>query len=592
MRIALVGSNYCGQYDPIPDPHEFVWMPLGPTLDSMFSAAGIDASWPDVVVFILAETLPLPVDVETCPCPTVAIVVDWEAWSDALMAHAPGLDCILADQSGVDAMSKLFPGKCRTFVPVGNFGQVRTDLARRPISEREWDVTFVGGLAPSERFPGRVEGLRHLYPLCDEFRVRIVSKLDHDDFLAAMCDSKILYNHAAMTTQQGINARNFEAGECRAVVMGEQHNAALREFFTEDELLFYDYEGMADSVRAILDAPETAQAMADRYAAKVKAPLMPRLLASLQGIVDDNMRTRTERSLHDALVGLVTGFGNWGDAAHRMPHTLDMMLQASRAGAARYPDDATLRNIAGVAIAEVAVQLGRLGHADKASSIVSHPDFDPIQHWRRAARLDATFAAPLYNLGRYYAASGDETRALDFLNRARRCLDAHGGGAMARPCLFYPVWSARATGLDRTLSGSYNTARFACHDDDERSVHRARLLRWRIEECIGDLAARRGSTDQALKAYAAAEQHAPELSTEALRKALAIGMALEDRKAATASLAKLCALNPLDAAFRQQLRDAYAADGRVEATLNEEIRLLTKAIPTPRAFERPSLDVI
>ena len=37
---------------------------------------------------------------------------------------------------------------------------------------------------------------------------------------------------------------------------------------------------------------------------------------------------------------------------------------------------------------------------------------------------------------------------------------------------------------------------------------------------------------------------------------------------------------------------SLAADGRVEATLNEEIRLLTKAIPTPRAFERPSLDVI
>ena len=168
-----------------------------------------------MLVIVLAETSPVPVDIEDCPCLTVAIVVDWEAWSDALFAHAPGLDVILADQSGVDKMSPFFPGKMKTFVPVGNFGRVHSDLAETPIAQRAWDVTFVGGLLPTERFAGRIEGLRHLYPLCDRFKVRILAKMDLDDFIAAMCDSKILFNHAALPIQQGINARNFEAGECR-----------------------------------------------------------------------------------------------------------------------------------------------------------------------------------------------------------------------------------------------------------------------------------------------------------------------------------------------------------------------------------------
>lgn len=589
MRIAFAGSNYCEQYDPVPAPHESVWLPLAATLAGMFGQAGVEAEWADVLVIVLAETSPLPVDIEDCPCPTVGIVVDWETWSDALFAHAPGLDVILADQSGVDKMSPLLPGKLKTFVPVGNFGRIDSGLSKAPIAARAWDVTFVGGLLPAERFAGRVEGLRHLYPLCDRFKVRVLAKMDRDDFIAAMCDSKILFNHAALPIQQGINARNFEAGACRAVVMGERDNGALREFFADDELLFYDYDTIGDSVSRALSDPERAQRMADRYADKVTAPLMPRLLATLQDIIDAGTRTRAARTIYDVLIGLVCGFGNWGDAAQRMPHTLDMILQTARIAVQEHPQDATLRNLVGVAIAEVARELQRLGHPDDARKVREHADLAPVTHWQRAARLDGTFGPPLYNLGRHFAETGDFSRATDFLQRGRQCLMAHRGAAVARPALLYPVWAPLAAGLDRTLAASYNAVRFRHADEEARADARASILLWRVEECLGDLAHRRGSRQEARCHYVAAAECAPELSTEALRKAVALS---DDATLTSALLEKLTRLNPLDLPFREQLRDAYAREGRTDATLNEEIRLLGKAVLTPRAFERPPLDVI
>ncbi len=592
MRIAFAGSNYCEQYDPVPAPHESVWMTLGRTLAGTFASAGIDASWPDVLVIVLVETCPLPDDIEECPCPTVGIVVDWETWSDALFAHAPGLDVILADQSGVDKMSPFFPGKLRTLVPVGNFGQITSDLAATPISQRAWDVTFVGGLLPTERFAGRVEGLRHLYPLSDRFRVRILARVEREEMVAAMCDSKILFNHAALPVQQGVNARNFEAGACRAVVMGERHNAALREFFTDDELLFYDYDTMGDAVAWALEHADAAQRMADRYAEKVTAPLMPRLLAALRSVVEDDVRTRGVRTPHDRLIGLICGFGNWGEDAHRMPHTFDMTSRAVRAAAVESPDDATLANLAGVAAAELARELRRLGHEGSARKLTAHPHLDPAAHWRRAGELDGEFAAPLYNLGRYYAEDGDDARAAATLSAARQCLVTHGGHAMARRSSLYPVWSARASGLDRTLAGSYNAARFLFADAEERAEYRSRVLMWRVEECLGVLSMRRSSVERALRQYMAAAARAPELSTEALRKALAICVAAGDDDLATDILVKLTRLNPLDLPFREQLRDAHMRAGTTDAALDEETRLLTKAVLTPRAHERGSLDAI
>ncbi|MDA1191536.1 MAG: hypothetical protein O3A46_07630, partial [Candidatus Poribacteria bacterium] len=70
MRIAYAGANYCWQYQPVPEPHEAVWLPLRPSIGEMFAETGLTPDWADALVIVLVETLPIPFDLEQAPCKT------------------------------------------------------------------------------------------------------------------------------------------------------------------------------------------------------------------------------------------------------------------------------------------------------------------------------------------------------------------------------------------------------------------------------------------------------------------------------------------------------------------------------------------
>ncbi|MDA1190466.1 MAG: glycosyltransferase [Candidatus Poribacteria bacterium] len=294
MRIAISGGNYCGQYLPIPEPHEGLLVPCGPTLAEMFAAVDQTPDWADALVFVLVESLPMPSDLEDCPCPVVGIVIDWEAWSDSLFAHAPALDYILSTQAGVEVLGEFFPGKLKAFVGDHNFSGMQRPNPCPPFAERPHDVTFIGNFFPTERFQGRNRGLNMLYRLADRFDVRIMAKLSHEDYLAAVTDSKMLFNHAATRIQHGVNARNFETAVCGALLMGETYNPAIRQFLEDDELLLYDENTLADSIQWALDHPDEAQRRIDKAHPKLTGPLMPRLLAVLEEIVAAGRRAARE----------------------------------------------------------------------------------------------------------------------------------------------------------------------------------------------------------------------------------------------------------------------------------------------------------
>ena len=118
----------------------------------------------------------------------------------------------------------------------------------------------------------------------------------------------------------------------------------------------------------------------------------------------------------------------------------------------------------------------------------------------------------------------------------------------------------------------------------------AALLRWRIEEVLGDLAMRRGNQDGALRQYRAAVDAAPTMATEALRKIAGIAKDTGDRARHVEALRELTALNPLDALSRTELLDVCEPSEPGYRQLTEEIRRLRQAVPTPRMFERRPFD--
>lgn len=584
MRIAFTGANYCGQYFPVPPPHEAIWLPFAPTVSAMFAAAGKTPDWADVFVAVLPETAPVPVDLESCPCPTVAICVDWQQWADVLLAHAPAFDVCLLDQTAVNAIEAIHPGKARPFCALWNFSQVAPPEPVALIADRPHDVVFIGNTVPSEQFRGRNTGLSWLYRLSERFDVRILTKLSREDYVRALCDSKIVFNHASWLVQEAVNARYFEAGACASLVLGENYNAGAREFFSDNEVLFYDEETLETRIEWVIANPDEAQAMADRLHAKTTAPVMPRLLEQLARIVETSERRRSSRSVQDIVVGLVCGFGNWGESARRHPHALQTFLEIANRVLAERPSDVSLLNAIAVGTAETMDELRRFGNADQAEALRRHTKLSPELIWRQALRLDPTYAVPAYNLSRFYAKSGQLARADDCLSQAADRLSRYGKDAVRYSSPYYPVWTARVTCLDRTLTFYDNETPFT-RDEDARLEQRAGLLRWRVEELLGDLARRNGNQQQAARHYTAASDACPHIATEALRKAIAIAQEAGDSVVEGDLLRHLIRINPLDIPYRARLAELTHMPQELTA-LETELSLLRRAIPNPGGFSR------
>jgi tetratricopeptide (TPR) repeat protein len=256
----------------------------------------------------------------------------------------------------------------------------------------------------------------------------------------------------------------------------------------------------------------------------------------------------------------------------------------------RRADDPTWLNLLGVAMAEVEGELVRLRAINQRNMLRQHKVLSAERLWREAARMDAAFVSPVYNLARYYIHLGHTAHAIEALVRAKGRLLKYGPEGMTRRTLLYPIWSAYPSGSDRTLTALYNAAFFEYPDEAARAQRRTQLLLYRIEEVLGDLTAQRGDVSRALHQYRQAAETCPDAATTALRKALNLVESQGDETTELDLLEKLVAINPMDLPHRERLDALYTARGKVDATLREEIRLLTRAVPRRIAFEYPPLE--
>ena len=290
------------------------------------------------------------------------------------------------------------------------------------------------------------------------------------------------------------------------------------------------------------------------------------------------------------LIGLTTGFGNWGKSKERFLFSLQMIVDTVSKGLETMSDDPTFLNLAGVAMAQSIDDLDYDGYHDQGDMVRTHPQLGPEALFRKAGRLDPTFVAPLYHLGRWTHRKGELRQATELIAAARRRLLDHGAESMARPTMYYPVWTENAASSDRLLAIFHNTTRFEYREDAARRERQANLLRWRIEETLGDLAVKASQDGVALRHYIDAGKAAPDICTEAMRKIVKIVEKRDRPDILVPALEHIARINPMDLPYREMLDAEYQKQGRTDAALREEIRLLKKAVPTPKAFERPPID--
>lgn len=581
MRIAYMGSNYCRQFHPAPDGHESVWMPYAPALADAFAAVGLTPDWADVMVVALAETYPLPLDLESCPCPTVAVLVDWQQWADALMAHANAFDRILVDGSGAAGLSRYFPEKVRTFSPMGNFSGVAPDDPPTPLADREHDVAFIGRFTPAEQYSARVQGLGALYPLAARHDVRILRGLSPQEYRDALCSTKIIVNHAAWPVQQGMNARNIEASVCGALILSESTNLGVSAYFGQDEALFYDDNTLADRISWALTHLDEAQAMADKARQKAGEPRAAEYLALLDDVVSNPPADRGARTAHDLLIGLCCAFGNWGPQSTRPPGVLQAMLDIAANTTPELADDPRWQELLGVAFAEVTAELDHLGEPDQAEQLRNNPTLAPEASFNRAIAADPTAAHPLYNLGRYWMVRRQWRRGAEALGHARDLLTTLGPAAIRSPAIVYPVRATDVASLDRTLAFHLNATPFLPHGGVTSDARQAALLLWRTSELLGDLAQLQRRPEAARDMYEAAANACPDIATSALRKLIELASLAEEAEQADRQMSycrRIVAINPLDLEHRELFISLSRSAGTPDADFEDDTSLLRKAL--------------
>lgn len=463
MKLAITGYDYCGQYSRVPPPHELLWLPFKPTLAEMFAAVGQTPDWADVFVTVLAESVPLPSDFETCPCPTFGICEDWELYSDALFANAPAYDFLLMDGSGVAALKPLLGDKLITFCPVHNFSHVFPEMVK-PLSERSIDILFVGNTEPRERFVNRAEQLVEFKKsgLMSEYRVVVTSNVSREEYQRLLGDSKIVFNPPASRLQDGVNARNFEAGAHGCAVLGRRGNRGLSAFFAENELLWHedgvlksgeDMVYLVSKVRwALSNLPET-QAIADNLRRKVLQPLMPTLLETVSGLLEKGTRRRKARTTIQRIVGLMTAFGNWGGDSHRDPEAVDMCIGIQENVGAFLPPALVV-----AVIADILDEYQSAGGEKVVDSTgYGYEEIRPPELlWQRAMDSEPNNPFPVYQLARYLL-NFDEARGRAGLRRALEMLD-DGAVCERLPELLFPVRTPSMDD-DRILAAQLNSLR-------------------------------------------------------------------------------------------------------------------------------------
>ncbi|MDA1192470.1 MAG: hypothetical protein O3A46_12405, partial [Candidatus Poribacteria bacterium] len=247
-------------------------------------------------------------------------------------------------------------------------------------------------------------------------------------------------------------------------------------------------------------------------------------------------------------------------------------------------------NLLGVAIAEIAEELDRLGASADAESLRNDPNLSPTRLWGRSARLAPKSASPLYNLSRFNIWRQQFARAGGYLRNAATLLEDFGGDALFAPSLTFPIWTENVQALDRTLVFHLNERAFEAVSDAERQSKRAALMLWRARELLGDLAHHERKPDEAYAHYHRAADAAPHLATEAMRKSIELGESKGDASWVIASLERLVEANPLDLPHRERLKELYAEEGRSDDELDETVRLLTKAVPNRATFNRAPIE--
>ena len=235
MRLCIlyVGGQYLAQslrqlghavLSVCPNPEADIPLSHPGTVRNLLEQAAGRGFTPDMLFYADDGNLPLLIDPESAPCPSLYYSIDTycNPWH---LPYARGFDLVLVAQkdflslfTGEGLPAQWFPLFCRSADETA------------PFDMRDIPVAFVGTLGHKNN-PGREPFLRN-------FRALHPLVIRSGDFFPVFRRSRIVLNQTAFSE---LNFRCFEAMGCGSVLLMERCDNGLGELFTPDESILPPY---------------------------------------------------------------------------------------------------------------------------------------------------------------------------------------------------------------------------------------------------------------------------------------------------------------------------------------------------------------
>jgi hypothetical protein len=326
-RMMVDGVHY--GFDVAFDPSKGTWHELAASLPDGFV--------PDLVLIYWPDQEPLPADLERCPVPVVGVVSDYNLTLPYLVGLWPFFDSLLCDRHGQDLFRRLSFEDVRYWC---QYAQKRpSHRIYDDVTTRDIDVGFAGNLNPSvqrER-SGWIARVSQL--AARGVGVEVRQQVHGEDYGRFLNRCKIGWNRSI---RGEMNLRAFEVPACGALLLMEDSNLEVRDFYVPDEeCVLYNEDNLEAVVEQLLADPTRTERIAAAGTRRVQTHRLGDRLQELGSLATGQLR-RPESTAADRLLGRAMAMmTTWASG--------EALAQAAIAAHKEAPDDPRTLNLLGLA---------------------------------------------------------------------------------------------------------------------------------------------------------------------------------------------------------------------------------------------------
>ncbi len=256
---------------------------------------------PDYVLLYLTEVNALPLGIEDSPAVTISIP------GDSFPLQKLSLDMEFFDVilPGIRRYKQVFESLGHPQVLYAGASAVRgstPSLARLapPVeAERPYDVVFIGDFG-KPYYRQRTRYAHRLLQLSDRYKILVSTKrFSIEEYFRLMGQAKIVVE--APSVQGGVNMRAFEAVQFGALLMHEELDRSIEEFFRPgEEVVLFREDNLEELVEYYLRHDDERKRIVRRAQKRLANRCMIHHLAAgmMQALADSGVQRRHKKAIH------------------------------------------------------------------------------------------------------------------------------------------------------------------------------------------------------------------------------------------------------------------------------------------------------